>query len=160
MPPILTESKTDNVPPVHYIVSTKHGRTIYEDELPSEISSWRRLRDYLKESGDIIVRCRIHSPHKQLVCEPESPRFLHLIWRAKKAFNDVDNPELNGIHKEYAIYNGGQFDIFTWWPVDNWVHQGFHKSYLDTELPPNATELEQKQAISINSIGLIVNSAT
>lgn len=76
MSSIVTKRVTEYVPRNKWIASLSNGETIFEDNIPGEISSWNRLRDYVKENNLSITRLRLQLGALEVTVPPSKQGYL------------------------------------------------------------------------------------
>lgn len=150
--------KSEWTPEVYWIASLKSGQTLFADNKPGLTSSWRRLREYLQETSDFITRIRIQTPHQLIDCGEGPYKALYHINKFSVAFHEPDRQDLNGNTLVWATTNDlNQWDVHTIFSPEEFRHVGFHKAFTREYLPPNATEKQRLESISLNDIGIIIN---
>ena len=159
---LLSTTKNEYVPAVYYVASTKSGLTIFEDELPSEISSWRRLKQYLLSSGDVVTKLRIQTPWQLITCDGESYSYIYHIKKICKSFGDSERVDLNGLSKRYAVMReDGFLDTWTIWETEDWRHLGSNRGFIK-ELETHTDRIIPRnyESFSVIDIGFIRNVAS
>ena len=148
--------KSEFTPPVYFIASMSNGLTIFEDNKPGIVRTWRRLKEYSdkKYGNPYITKLRIQTPHRLIECDGSDYRAFYTIGRIAK---DLMRPDIQLESKIYAVLNNTIWDVHTIFNSENWAHCGFHKAYVREWLPENHSYLDLEHSISIAECGIVLN---
>lgn len=73
---IVTKHLTEFVPRDRWIASLSNGETIFEDNIPGELSSWDRLREYVKQNKLAITNLRLQIAGTEITLPPKQEGYV------------------------------------------------------------------------------------
>jgi hypothetical protein len=148
---LLYTSKSDYTPAVYFIASLSDGLTVFEDETPEIVLTWRRLKLYCQSNQVRITKLRIQTPHHLLTFGGSYYRAFRAINEIQIAVHDQNNPYLNQITKIYSAIDQftDMWEVYKVSSMDNW------RSHVHTM--EHVKEWSNNQdALSLSANGVIV----
>lgn len=99
------------VPTCRYIISLSDGRTVYENYVPKERTSWMRLKQYLDEpTNDLtITRLRLQCGDKTVNIEP-APAYA-IFYQENIGLHDMRFIGIGRYFPEIEMLNIQWFDV-------------------------------------------------